>query len=95
MMQIRPYREGDEVAVIALWRECGLVVPWNDPARDIARKLQVGRDLFLVGESQGELVATAMGGYEGHRGWVNYLAVSPSHRRRGYGERLMAELEAM
>lgn len=94
-MDIRPYEEDDEATIIALWHECGLVVPWNDPARDIARKLQVGRDLFLVGEVDGEVVASAMGGYEGHRGWVNYLAVRPGHRRRGYGETLMAELESM
>ncbi len=94
-MDIRPYREADEQVVITLWRDCGLVVPWNDPARDIARKLQVGRELFLVGEVAGELVATVMGGYEGHRGWVNYLAVSPAHRRCGYGEQLMSRLEGM
>lgn len=94
-MEIRPFVEADEAAVIALWQDCGLVVPWNDPARDIARKLQVGRDLFLVGEVEGRLVASAMGGYEGHRGWVNYLAVSPHCRRRGYGEHLMAELERL
>ena len=92
-MHIRPYEETDQDAVIALWQDCGLVVPHNDPRRDIARKLRVGRELFLVGEESGVVVASIMGGYEGHRGWVNYLAVSPGHRRKSYGTLLMRALE--
>ena len=94
-MKIRQYAEDDQQGVIALWSECGLVVPWNDPAKDIARKLAVNRELFLVGESNGLLVATVMGGYDGHRGWVNYLAVKPSEQGRGYGRQLMACLESL
>ena len=37
-LQIRAYRETDQDAVVALWRECGLVRPWNDPVKDIHRK---------------------------------------------------------
>ena len=73
---IREYRESDRDAVVALWRECGLVRPWNDPVKDIHRKLRVQRDLFRVGTLSGRLVATVMAGYEGHRGWINYLAVA-------------------
>ncbi|MGI9294329.1 MAG: GNAT family acetyltransferase [Pseudomonadales bacterium] len=94
-MDIREFREADEDAVIALWRSCGLVVPHNNPHKDIARKLQVGRDLFLVGTEGEAIVASVMGGYEGHRGWVNYLAVSPDHQRKGYGEILMRKIEAL
>ena len=90
---IRAYDEGDQQAVIALWSECGLVVPQNDPVKDIARKLLVDRELFLVGVSADTIVATVMGGYEGHRGWINYLAVKPSKRRNGYGQRLMRTVE--
>lgn len=75
-MEIRPFRESDQDAVVTLWRECGLVRPWNDPVQDIRRKLGMQRDLFLVGSMDGRLVATIMVGYEGHRGWVNYLAVA-------------------
>ena len=75
-ISIREFWERDESAVIDLWHRCGLVVPANDPAKDIARKLQVDRDLFLVGIVDNEIVASVMGGYEGHRGWVNYLAVA-------------------
>ena len=92
-MQIRSYEEADEQAVIALWQDCGLVVAHNDPRKDIARKLEVGRDLFLVGLDNGEIVASVMGGYEGHRGWVNYLAVSPNHQRKSYGTLMMRALE--
>lgn len=92
-MEIRPYREADETQVIALWQACGLVVPWNDPARDIARKLEVGRDLFLVAVLDTRIVGTVMAGYEGHRGWINYLAIAPELRRRGLGRRLMAAAE--
>ena len=92
-MQIRPFQPADEAAVVALWQECRLTRPWNDPRKDIARKLAVQPELFLVGTVNGELVATVMAGYEGHRGWVNYLAVSPAHQRKGLGRRLMEEVE--
>ena len=94
MLEIRQFEAGDKGAVIDLWRDCGLVVPWNDPEKDIQRKLDAGAELFLVGELDGRLVASVMGGYEGHRGWVNYLAIAPGHRSRGFAKLLMAELEA-
>lgn len=92
-MQIRTFEIGDQLAVIELWSACGLVVPWNDPAKDIARKLEIDADLFLVGEISGEIVATVMGGYEGHRGWINYLAVSPQHQKRGLAHKIMRYIE--
>lgn len=94
-MQIRAYRESDEEDVVALWHTCGLTRPWNDPHKDIGRKLTVQRDLFLVGEQQGRLIATVMAGFDGHRGWVNYLAVAPDVRGRGHGTRLMRTVEEM
>ena len=92
-MKIREFREQDRKAVISLWRECGLLVPWNHPDLDIDRKLDVQRELFLVGVIDGDVVATAMGGYEGHRGWINYLAVDPRMRRRGLGRMMMERIE--
>ncbi len=94
-VQIRSFEDQDTEKVVSLWRECQLVVPWNDPHKDILRKTQVARELFLVGTLNGEIVATIMGGYEGHRGWINYLAVSPSHQRKGYGQDLVRTLEAL
>ena len=92
-MLIRAFRKGDEDAVVALWQACGLTRPWNDPRKDIARKLTVQPELFLVGELDGKIVASLMAGYEGHRGWVNYLAVVPERRRQGFGRVLMLEAE--
>lgn len=95
MLTIRPFRSDDESAVIDLWTRCGLVKPQNDPCKDIQRKSKVRPDLFLVGEFGGQLVASVMVGYEGHRGWINYLAVSPDHQNRGFGRRLMEEAERL
>lgn len=90
---IRPFADGDKRAVIELWSECGLLRPWNNPELDIARKIKVNPELFLVGVLDGKVVASAMGGYEGHRGWVNYLAVNPDCRMKGCGRRIMQEIE--
>lgn len=92
-LAIRPYHARDEAAVIQLWRDCGLTRPWNDPRKDIARKLTVQPELFLVGEADGAIVAALMGGYDGHRAWINYLAVSPAHQRRGHATALMRAVE--
>ena len=94
-MDIRPYEPADKAAVIELWNRCGLTRPWNDPSRDIERKLQVRPDLFLVALLDGRLAGTVMAGYEGHRGWINYLGVDPDCRRRGLGRALMAEAERL
>lgn len=88
-MKIRPFAEIDRQAVIELWRRCGLVVPWNDPDADIDRKLQVDPDLFVVGLNGNDLLASAMGGYDGHRGSIFYLAVDPEHQGRGYGREIV------
>ena len=89
----RPFAPADEAAVIALWRACGLLRPQNDPRKDIARKLKVNPEWFLVAEDGGRIVGTVMAGYEGHRGWINYLAVEPARQRGGLGRQLMAEAE--
>jgi len=95
-MQIRPFDEADTETVVALWERCGLTRPWNDPRRDIERKLTVQRELFVVGvDDQEALVATAMAGYDGHRGWVYYVAVDPDRQGSGLGRQLMAEVERL
>lgn len=91
---VRAFEDPDEDAVVALWHEAGLVRPWNDPHRDVARKKLVQRDLFLVAEQGGAIVGTAMAGYDGHRGWVHYVAVTPALQGAGLGRLLMAEVEA-
>jgi len=92
-MIIRPYQPLDEEAVIQLWQRCELTRPWNDPRKDIARKLSVQPELFLVGVDDGAIVATAMAGFDGHRGWINYLAVAPERQRQGHGRQLMRAVE--
>ena len=95
MIEIRPFQPTDTAQVIALWQRCGLVHPQNDPAKDIIRKTKVRPDLFLVGTHHQEIVASVMVGYEGHRGWINYLAVSPDQQRKGYGRMMMDEAEKL
>lgn len=93
-MKVRTFEPTDTDEVIALWQACELLRPWNDPVLDVQRKLKVNDSLFLVGLSAGNIVASVMGGYDGHRGWMNYLAVAPGHQRKGYATRLVSSLEA-
>src|ERR1035437_7105081 len=95
ILKIRPYRSEDEAAVVELWKTCQLVVPQNNPQRDIARKLRVNPEWFLVGELDGRIVATCMVGYEGRRGWINYLGVAPKYQRRGIARQMMEEAERL
>jgi ribosomal protein S18 acetylase RimI-like enzyme len=94
-MTIRPFKSSDEESVIDLWRRCNLVRPQNNPHKDIQRKLKVQPHLFLLAEIEGAIVGSAMAGYEGHRGWINYLAVCPNRRRRGIARALMLEAERL
>ena len=94
-MKIRTYSKGDLLSVIQLWKDTGLVVAQNDPHKDIERKLKVDPGLFLVGELNGEIIGSVMGGYDGHRGWINYLAVKPSEQRKGYARELMHKVETL
>ena len=90
---IRPFKEGDEEALVSLWNMCKLTVPWNNPYKEINRKLQVQAELFLVGQLEDKLIASVMAGYDGHRGWINYFAVHPDFQARGYGKQLMDNIE--
>lgn len=90
---IRPYCREDKRDVIDLWIQCNLVVSNNNPKKDIERKLDANPEWFLVGFLNETLVATCMAGYEGHRGWINYLAVAPQYRRQGIATRMMEAAE--
>ena len=92
-LDIRSFREPDREGVIRLWERSGLVAPQNDPAGDIDMKMRFQQDLLLVGVVDGRVVSSVMAGYEGHRGWINYLAVDPDDRRRGLGRAMMEEAE--
>ncbi|WP_043009082.1 GNAT family acetyltransferase [Comamonas testosteroni] len=93
-MQVRAFTPADTEAVVQLWQDCELTRPWNDPHKDIARKLSVSPDLFWLGcDADGRIIASIMVGYDGHRGWINYLAVHPAHQRRGHARQLMQRAE--
>lgn len=92
-MQIRSFSTNDEDAVIELWELAGVTRPWNDPRLDIARKMAVQPELFLVAVEDHNVVGSVMAGYDGHRGWLYYLATAPLRRGRGYGHALVAEAE--
>jgi ribosomal protein S18 acetylase RimI-like enzyme len=93
-LEIRPYRETDEVDVVALWALAFPETrPWNQPREYIRRKLAVQRELFLVGALGGRVVATVLAGYDGVRGWIYHLAVEPGRRRHGVGRAMMAAAE--
>ena len=92
-MDIRSAEISDSEAVIALWQRCGLTRPWNDPAADFAAALaNPTSDVLLLGNADA-LIASIMVGYDGHRGWVYYLAGDPAHRRAGLGRRMMDAAE--
>jgi ribosomal protein S18 acetylase RimI-like enzyme len=90
---IRPFQPADERTVIDLWHQCGLTRPWNDPHQDVTLKMAFQPELFFVGTVAGQIVATVMAGYEGHRGWINYLGVAPAFQRQGIGSRIMRHAE--
>ncbi len=94
-MIIRSFNVSDTEAIVQLWEVCNLTRPQNDPRRDIERKLTVQPELFLVGTVDGRLAGSVMAGFDGHRGWVNYLAVAPAERGAGHGRRLMDAVERL
>ena len=93
MTAIRSYRDADEAAVVGLWNACGLTRPWNPPSADIAFARSSGHGEILLAVEAAEIVGSVMVGHDGHRGWVYYLAVSPAHRQRGLGRRMMEAAE--
>ncbi len=92
-LTIRPIEDGDIDDVIALWQRCGLTRPWNDPAADIALARKEANATVLLGRNDGALVASALVGHDGHRGWVYYVTVDPDHRFKGYGRAIMRSAE--
>ena len=89
----RLFTKEDSEAVIDLWRRCDLIVPWNAPEKDILRKLSVNDDLFILAEEKGGIIASAMGGYDGHRGYIYYLAVLPEFQKKGVGSEILKKIE--
>jgi ribosomal protein S18 acetylase RimI-like enzyme len=92
-VKIRVLPETLYAAATALWHETGLTRPWNDPATDLHRAMEAPDSTILAAVDEGSLVATAMVGHDGHRGWVYYLAVAPALQGRGLGRQMMAACE--
>jgi|SRR5882724_1627962 len=92
-LSIAPIADGDVADVVALWQRCGLTRPWNDPAADIALARRGPSSALLVGRQDGAIVATAMVGHDGHRGWVYYVAVDPDRQGKGLGRIIMNAVE--
>ncbi|MFD4959255.1 GNAT family acetyltransferase [Microbacterium sp. NPDC058389] len=93
--EIRPFELADTEAVVSLWQAAGLTRPWNNPYQDINRKLSVQPELFLVAVEGGVVVGTVMAGYDGHRGWLYYLASAPHRRGQGIGRQLVERAEEL
>tara|TARA_R110001606_G_scaffold3223_2_gene13968 strand:- start:1672 stop:2082 length:411 start_codon:yes stop_codon:yes gene_type:complete len=93
-MQIYAAKESDIEDVIRLWRACDLTRPWNDPAADFHQALANETSAILLAHIEGQLVGSVMTGFDGHRGWVYYLAVAPDFRKCGLGRKMMEAAEA-
>lgn len=87
--EIRPYRDADFDAVVALWQMCGLLVSHNDPARDIAFCRATATAELFVATAGATMAGSVMAGHDGHRGWLYYVAVAPASRGTGLGRRLV------
>ena len=88
-LDIRTYEHADMEDVIHVWEQCGLIRSWNNPKLDIQRKAKTQKNLFFVGELSNKIIANAMFGYDGHRGWLNYFAVLPQYQKSGFGKQLL------
>ena len=92
-MRIREIVIGDTQTLISLWQEAGLLVPWSNPKDDIKQALATATSTLLVMEDESQIIGSVMTGYDGHRGWIYYLAVKTGYQKQGYGKKLVQAAE--
>ena len=92
-LDFRPIQDQDIEGVVDLWRRCNLTVSYNDPYRDIESARRSTDSDVLVAEVLGKVIASVMVGYDGHRGWLYYVAVDPNRRRERLGVQVMEAAE--
>ena len=92
-LAITAIEDADVIAVVSLWERCGLTRPWNDPVADIALARKGPNSTILLGREDEKVVASAMVGHDGHRGWVYYVTVDPDRRHEGFGRTIMNAAE--
>src|SRR5262245_53382405 len=92
-LDISAITDADVPHVVALWQRCGLTRPWNDPSSDIAFARKGTNATILIGRANDAIVATAMVGHDGHRGWIYYVAVDPDLQGKDFGRAIMAAAE--
>ena len=88
-----PATAADRAAVIALWQAAGLTRPWNDPGNDFDLALTNPTSTVLLARDGETLAGSVMAGFDGHRGWVYYLATDPAQLSGGIGKALMRAAE--
>lgn len=93
-LHIRPIEDDDVDTIATLWQTCGLTRPWNDPHADIAFARGTPTAEIFVGVEDDSIVACAMCGSDGHRGWLYYVAVDPARRTAGHGRTVVKHAEA-
>ena len=94
---LREFRFPDDYAgVMRFWKsiEKGMHISPSDVPAEIEKKIQRDPDLFLIAESNHEIVGTVIGGFDGRRGMIYHMAVAASFRGQGIGSRLMSEVES-
>ncbi len=93
-MIIRPYESSAYDGVVALWREAGILVAYNDPAVEIPRLQANANCQLYLGHADDRVVGSILVGQDGYRGWIYKLAVATAYRKRGYGRQLVALAES-
>src|SRR4029077_14514364 len=95
MIEIRPCRLEECVAVLAGWAHAGAIASPTDTLEEVSHLVREHRDSLLGAIRQGSIVANVIGGWDGWRGTIYRLAVAPEARRAGLARRVVDAAERM